>query len=255
MNALVFLGIALGGNFPLGPHAAVIDTSIFRVYQHERAIGTETFSFESMGDSLRIFSHVVETLPGPDSTADLPIDKVVVLFVNRLDYDLLWYQSTFKGGGKDLTWGLVVGDTAFTAYCEEHGGRGVGFGDRYERPAGRLFVLDGQVFMLFDVMCRNLNGRTFDSRPLSVILLRDDKQVQVTSITATDLGTETIRWGARPVAARKLRFGDSYATFDAWVGPQGYMLRLEQAATGLRVEREPPAVKPAARRAPRPSGG
>jgi hypothetical protein len=37
---------------------------------------------------------------------------------------------------------------------------------------------------------------------------------------------------------------DSYSTFNAWVGPLGYMLKLEQEGSGLRVEREPsPSVK------------
>jgi len=253
VNALLLLGIALGA-VPSPEVAAVpagvIDSSTFRVYQRDRALGTETFSYESMGDSLHIFSHVVQVLPGPDG--DLAIDKQVVLTVSAFDYDLKAYQSTLKAGGRDLTRGLVMNDTAFTAYRESQDLGGVG--DRLLRPPGRLFVLDGQVFVLFDVMCRNLHGTTFDSRSLSVIVLRDEED-QVTQITATNLGTETIRWGARPVTARKLRFADSYATFHAWVGPQGYMLRLEQPASGLRVERVPPAVKPPARRPPRSSGG
>src|SRR5262249_29201690 len=66
----------------------------------------------------------------------------------------------------------------------------------------------------------------------------------VTSITATNVGDETIRWSARPVQARHMRFTDSYTTFDAWVHPRGYMLRLEQGSSGLKGEREPsPAVK------------
>jgi hypothetical protein len=273
VNALLLLGLTLAGILSPGvAPAAVIDHSTFRVYQRGRALGTETFSYESLRDSLRIFSHVVQVLPGPPGPdSALAIDKQVVLVVNPFDYDLRFYQSTLRAGGRDstirvggrdstvrvgsrtLTRGLVVNDTAFTAY-REFTGRG-GVGDRYDRPPGRLFVLDGQVFVLFDVMCRNLHGRAFDRRPLSVILLRDEMD-QVTEITATDLGTETIRWGERPVAARKLRFADSYATFQAWVGPEGYMLRLEQPASGLRVEREPaPAVKPPARRPARSTGG
>jgi hypothetical protein len=116
-------------------------------------------------------------------------------------------------------------------------------GDRFPRPAGRTFVLDGQVFVLFDVMCRDLGRKPFKERPVSVILLRDELD-QVTQITAMDMGADTIRWAARPVVARSLRFKDSYSTFNAWVGPRGFMLRLEQEGSGLRVEREPsPPVK------------
>jgi len=242
VNALLLLALAWG--LALAPEAAaapatVIDKGTYRVYQHDRALGTETFSYESGGDSLRVFSHVVQVLPGPDG--DLPIDKQVVLIVSTFDYDLKFYQSTLKAGGRDLTRGLVVHDTAFTAYRESSDRGGVG--DRFARPPGRLFVLDGQVFVLFDVMCRDLASKTFSRRPVSVILLRDELD-QVTEITATDLGADTIRWAARPVVARKLRFADSYSTFHAWVGPRGFMLRLEQAGSGLRVERDPsPPVK------------
>jgi hypothetical protein len=112
-------------------------------------------------------------------------------------------------------------------------------------------VLDGQVFVLFDVICRDLARKQFTSRPISVVMLRDE-QDQVTQITATDMGDETIRWAARPVVARRLKFADSYSTFNAWVGPRGFMLRLEQDGSGLRVERDPsPPVKAQPKPAPR----
>ena len=57
---------------------------------------------------------------------------------------------------------------------------------------------------------------------------------------------------AKPMMARKLRFADAYSRFHAWIGPLGYMVRLEQDGSGLRVEREPsPAVKRPARPTPR----
>jgi hypothetical protein len=221
----------------------ILDTSSYKVYQRDRALGTETFSFEAQGDSLRIYSHIVQTLPGPDG--DVPIDKMVAMIVRTLDYDLLFYQSTLRSAGKNLTRGLWMGDTAFTSYRESSG---AGIGDRLLRPPGRLFVVDAQAFVLFDIMCRNLNGRTFDRRTLPVFVLgaRDT----LMEITATDLGTETIRWGSRPVTARKLSLADQQTEFFVWIGPQGYMLRLEQPALGLRVEREAPAVRPASRRTP-----
>lgn len=231
MNLLLALGLVVGA--PTDP-GGVIDKGTFKVYQRDRALGTETFEFDSRGDSLTIFSHVVQILPGPDG--DLAIDKQVVLVVGSFDYDLRFYQSKLKAGGKDLTRGLIVNDTAFTSYRESSTAGGAG--DRFHRPPGRTFVLDGQVFVLFDVMCRDLGARTFKQRPVSVILLRDEED-QVTQITATDMGPDTIRWAARPVVARKLRFADSYSTFNAWVGPRGFMLRLEQEGSGLRVEREP----------------
>jgi hypothetical protein len=247
VNLLLLLGFAAVVGAPVEP-GEVIDKGTFKVYQRDRALGTETFEFDSHGDSLSIFSHVVQVLPGPGG--DLPIDKQVTIVLGSFDYDLRFYQSKTTVGGpdslvtrrgvRDLTRSLVVSDTALTAYRESSSLGG--WGDRLERPAGKFFVLDGQVFVLFDVMCRDLGAKPFQERAVSVILLRDE-QDQVTSITAADLGTETIRWAARPVTARKLRFSDSYSTFNAWVGPQGVMLRLEQDGSGLLVERDPSAAQ------------
>lgn len=244
MNALLLLVVLAAGE-ALDPAMGsapdgVIDKGTYRVYQRGRALGTEVFSFEAAGDTLRVFSSVAQVLPGPNGDS-LAIDKQAVLIVGRLDYDLKWYQSTLKAAGKEVTRGLVVQDTAFTSYRESSAG--VGEGERFHRPPGRLFVLDAQVFVLFDVMCRDLGSTSFKSRPVSVILLRDEND-QVTQIDATDHGSETIQWAARPLVARKLSFGDSYSTFNAWIHPRGYMVRLEQEGSGLRVERDPsPAVK------------
>ena len=236
MNILLVLGIIVGARPDSG---TVIDKGTFRVYQRDHALGTETFEYLSRGDSLTITSHVTQVLPGPDG--ELTIDKQATIVVGSLDYELRFYQSQLKLGDKDLLRALVVNDTAFTAYRETK--KLGGMGDRFDRPPGRLYVLDGQVFMLFDVMCRDLGRTSFKERPISVVLLRDE-QDQVTSITVADLGADTLKWAERPVVAKRLCFKDSYSTFNAWVGPLGYMLKLEQEGSGLRVEREPsPAVK------------
>lgn len=218
------------------PPTIILDNSSYRVYQGDHPLGTETFSFENHGDSLMIYSHVLQTLQGPDG--DLTIDKQVAVVVKALDYDLKFYQSRLKAGGRELTRGLVVNDTAFTSYRE---GGGHGEGDRLVRPPGRMFVVDPQVFVLFDIMCRNLYDRVFDSRPLQVVVLGDRDSIM--EITATDLGKETLRWGAKPVVTRKIRIADAQTEFIAWVGPQGHMLRLAQPANGLRVERDAPPVR------------
>ena len=225
----------------------VIDYGEFRVYQGSRALGTEAFEFQSDGDSVSVTSHVVQTLPGPNG--DLSIDKQAWLVLGKLDSDLRFYQSTLTVGGRDMTRGLVMHDTAFTAY-RESSVQGQGEGVRYTRPPGRFYVLDGQVFVLFDVMCRDFANTKFTSRPVSVLLLRDDDD-QVTQITVTDMGADSIRWAARPMMARKLRFADAYSRFHAWIGPRGFMVRLEQEGSGLRVEREPPPVKRQERATPR----
>ena len=67
---------------------------------------------------------------------------------------------------------------------------------------------------------------------------------------AVVMGSETIRWGGRPVVARKVKLiADSQTTFTLWVGPQGQLLRLSEPLGGLRAERDPPPVK---RRPPTP---
>jgi hypothetical protein len=248
MNAFLVLGlVASAAAQDSAFHKGVIDAGMYKVYQRDRALGTESFEFDSRGDSTAIFSRVNQVLPGPDG--DLPIVKAAQLVVGAFDYDLRSYKSTIKAKGKDVTRGLVVEDTALTAYRESS--TTGGYGDRFARPAGRFFVVDAQVFVLFDVMCRSLAGSSFKQRKVSIILLRDE-QDQMTAINVTDMGADTLRWAARPVVARHLRFSDSYATFHAWIGPQGYMLRLVQDETGLRVEREPsPAVKRRAEPTPR----
>lgn len=230
------LALVIGAPVDTG---TVIDKGTFKVYQRERALGTEVFEYKSSGDSLTISSRIDQVLPGP--SGDVPLHKEVAMVVSSFDYDFRFYQSRTRMGGKDLLRALVVSDTAFTAYRESKqiGGEG----DRIEKPPGRTYVLDGQVFMLFDLMCRDLGRTSFTERPISVVLLRDE-QDQVTQIKAVDMGADTIRWAARPVVARKLRFADSYSTFNAWVGPRGNMLKLEQEGSGLRVERDPsPPVK------------
>ena len=60
-----------------------------------------------------------------------------------------------------------------------------------------------------------------------------------------------IQGKARP--SRRVAFSDGSSEFTAWVSPAGRMLRLDQPASGLRVERvadarpiaNPTAVKPA----------
>jgi hypothetical protein len=70
---------------------------------------------------------------------------------------------------------------------------------------------------------------------------------------ATALGTETIRWGQKPVVAHKLQLKvDSQTTFTFWIGPRGQLLRLIEPVGGLRAERAAPPVKGAAAPPPAP---
>jgi hypothetical protein len=228
-----------------GAASAVADSGNFLVYQNDRPIGAESFSFEDHGDSLAIFAWVYRTGGTPDGQ---PFEKNLMMVVNTIDYGLHAFQSTQKYGGRQLIRGILADDAGFSVFREIDDR---GEGDRLERPPGRLYIIDSQLFTLFDVICRNLYLKTFDRWPLTLFVLgpRDT----LLEGEATDLGTETIRWGARPVQARKLAISDRTTRFVAWVSPvNGHMLRLVQAENGLRVERQPPAVK---RRPPRPRPG
>ncbi len=215
----------------------VDDSGTYRVYQKGRALGTETFSYQTRGDSLVVTSHVVQVIPQSESVDTL--DKSIALTVGAFDYDLRDYRSSQRFLGEQVVRGLVLEDTVFTAYRELNGS--IGVGDRLVRPPGRLFVIDPQVFVLFDVMCRNLHGKSFDSRPVWVLVLGQPDSIF--EATAHNLGTETINWGSRQVLAHKFEITDQHTQFLAWVSPRGQMLRLQKPDVGLRVEREGPPVK------------
>lgn len=209
----------------------VLDGGTYHVYQGDRALGAETFAFEQHGDSLFLHCQISETLPHP--RGDRKLEKTMRLLVREFDLGLILYESIQHLDGEKLVRAIVPQDTAMMVYRETDRG---GTGDVRVRPPGKIFILDGQVFSLFDLICRDLHGKTFTERPLQFYVLgaRDT----LVRATATDLGTETIRWDMKPTEARKIRFSDGSSDFIAWVAPHGVMLRLEQPISGLRVERK-----------------
>jgi hypothetical protein len=116
-------------------------------------------------------------------------------------------------------------------------------------PPGKVFLLDPYVFVNFDIVCLNLKGRVFRTRPITMIVLTPDRDTVITA-TATDLGQEAIRWAGRPMQARHLTLGDSLVVYDLWMGPDGKLVRLEHRPTQLKVERVAPPLKPRAARKP-----
>jgi hypothetical protein len=221
---------------------AEIDQGSFRIYQSDRLLGTEVFSLVSNGDSLLVTSRSFQVLPGPDT-----LRKTVAQVVGLLDYGLRTYRSKQQFAGHTLTRALNLADTSFTSLRQLDQG---GDADWLALPPGRVFVMDPKSFICFDLICRSLQGKTFDHRPLTLFVLgaRDS----MLEVTAADLGLDTLRWGSRPVQARKLSIGDAHTTFTVWAAPRGHLLRLVETSSGLRVERDPPALKP---RAPKPKPG
>jgi len=236
MTLLLAVVAVLAGGPARADIPTVPDSGVYHVYLNDQALGIESFSFLVGRDSLYCGSHAVQMFPTPDRTDTL--DKFVQMIVGRLDQDLHWYQSNQRFRGQDLLRGLVVDDTAYTAYREDwRGGDGV----RRVRPPGRLFVLEAQSFLVFDLVGRSYFDKTFTERPVQMLVLGErDTLVEA---TIQNLGTEKIRWGSRPIEARKLRIADANTEFITWMSPVGYMVRLEQPAAGLRVERDAPPVK------------
>lgn len=211
------------------------DYGTYQVYQGQRPLGHEEFEFMVRTDSLLVFSHVFEVLPRYDQVDSLV--KHVALTLAVSDEDLRDYQSIQHLNGHRTKRYLAVDDTLYTLYREDDN-RGEGV--RLVRPPGRLYILDPQVFVLFDYICRSLHQGGIIDRPISLLLLASRDSVIEAQVT--QLGVDTLRWGARPVQAHKIRIADRASEFFAWVSPTGRMLRLTQPATGLRVERDAPRV-------------
>src|SRR4029077_2586243 len=121
------------------------------------------------------------------SRGDEPLEKAIDLYVSRHDYALRVYQSKRSFQGKTLTRALVVADTHYVAYRETEGG---GNGDSRAMPPGRMFVMDGQMITLFDLLCRSLQNTVFEGRSLNLLALgpRDT----MLDASATVAGNETI---------------------------------------------------------------
>ncbi len=240
---------ALGGLMLARPSFAqeseLVDLGRFIVYEHGTPVAHEDFEYRQFGDSLVIIATTTRKMKRQDGTT-VEFYKEMGLIANASDFDLIRYSSS-QGVGPDTTRrGIVPGDTAFTAFVETPAGGGA---DRLVRPPGRLFVLDGQLWTLIDVVGRNVYRQSFDSRPVAMVAFSDPPAV--IEATIRRMPADTLRWGAKRVVTQCYEIGDANMRFRTWVGPDGHLLKLEQAESQLRVMREPPKVVPAARRRPR----
>ena len=215
----------------------VLDEGAFIISQNGKPVRVEEFAIERTGDTLLVRAASLVSLP---ERAEQSVDKSMVLVVGSLDFAMGSYWSQQIAGTDTLRRGVEVtpGDTVLTAWREVNG-RGVG--DVLAMPAGRMYVLDPPIFTTFNFLGRTLQGKVCDRRPIKVLVLgaRDS----MVDGTVTDIGNESIRWGGRPVLARKLVIADAATSFTAWFSPDGRMLRLEQARDNIRVDRKAPALK------------
>lgn len=255
LTALVAAAFLLAGNSRAGAAVRLDplqnDTGSYRVYFRDRLLGTEKFSFSPKGDSVVVLSNVDQMLPTPNG--DQHLDKKVAMTFRALDYGLLDYSSEQNFMGRQLIRGLAVHDTTFTAYRESAES---GSGDTFLRPPGRLFVIEGQVFVLFDIMLRSLHGKMIGERPIAVVVLSEPRD-SVMDIRFRPGATESIQMNGKPRTARKVSLSDGYNEFVAWISPRGSMLRLEHPAIGVRVDRvlATAPAKPATKVAPAGSAG
>jgi hypothetical protein len=209
----------------------MIESGSFRIYRGDQPLGTENFSLTTRGDSMLVFSRVQLFIAGPSDT----VAKTMTLIASLLDFDLHHYESEQTHQGHSLRRGLVMDDTLFTAYREQDQ---IGSATRLIRPPGKIYVEDPQLFVLYDLICRNLIDEEFDQRPIQMLVLGEADTVM--EATVTDLGKEPYRWGARTLSARKLDVTRSDARFTMWLSPKGQLLKLEQPEYGLLVVRDPP---------------
>ena len=247
-RALIVLAVAAIAATPSLSQLGVIDQGSFKIYRHDRALGAETFELIDTHDSLFVRARQHLTLPTPQG--DEPLERGADVHVSWIDFSLRDFQSTRTYLGTTIKRGLVLADTHYVAYREDDRG---GEGESRVLPPGRLYVMDSQLITLFDLICRSFHAKSFESRAINLLALgpRDT----LLEAQAVVLPKETIRWGERPVVARKLQIvADSQTTFTLWVGPQGQLMRLSEPLGGLRVERDPPAVKRRPRPSPKPGG-
>ncbi len=216
----------------------VVDEGTFIISQFGQPVRAEDFAIERQPDTLFVRAASIQSLPGEEPS---PPDKVMVLMVGPLDFAMGSYWSQHSVGPDTLRRGVDVtaGDTVMTVWREINRS---GTGTRVVQPPGRMYILDPPLFTVFNYLGWTLNGKVCDRRPINFFVLGE--RDSVVEATVTDVGNETIRWGGRPVLARKLVIADQRTSFTGWYSPEdGRMFRLEQARDSIRVERKAPPLK------------
>ena len=215
------------------------DSGMFVIFDQATPVANEHYLYQFMGDSLMITS-VTRRQFQDDKGQRHSFMKRMVLVVDAHDLGLMRYTSNQEFRDHKLVNGLLPGDTVMTHFRELDD---VGSAERVVQPPGRLFVLDPQLFTLFDVLCRSLAGKEFVSRRVQLVTLAPDS-LTLPLATITVGKPETFLLGSARLPARRYAFEDQGVRFDLWADAQGRMLRLANEPSGLSVERVPDA-KPA----------
>jgi hypothetical protein len=208
------------------------DSSLLVVYDHDTPIAHERSKFVNLGDSLIVSATASRDLLD-EKGGRHPLRKTMVLVVDARDLGLIRYVSNQDFDGHVLVRGLLPGDTSMTYYSELDGG---GDAERLVQPPGRLFVIDSQMFTLFDVLCRSLANKSFTSRRVQLLALQPDS-LTTPLATLTFAGSDTLVNGRTKLVAKHYRLEDESAQFEMWADRLGRLVKLSHSESGLRVER------------------
>ena len=224
-----------------------IDRGSYVISLQGKNIGRENFHFLSTGDSMVVTSSSTVTRPTPEG--DKESTKLLNVVLGSEDLMLRGYTSNEEFDGHVRIRGVVMSSETAVTLIDELDGRG--FGNTYERPAGRVFVLESQLYALMHLIAWTVREQSFDRRPVNIIALA--QRDTITEAEIVRLAPETIRWGNKPVQADHLQFVQTPVVIDLWMDKLGRALRIEHAPSGLRVEREAQKVKPPSK-SPKSSG-
>jgi hypothetical protein len=221
---------------------AKADSGLLVIFQGLTPVAHERYTYQVDGDSIMVTA-VHRRQVVDDQQSKHTFEKSMLLVVDARDLGLRRYLSNQHFRDRAVTRGLIVTDTVFTYYTEVDG---VGDATRIALPPGRMFVFDSALFTLFDVICRSLKGKEFETRRMQLAEMSPDSLL-LPMATITQARADTLAIEGRRVPVRRYRLDDAGVQFDLWADRDGRMMQMRHEESGLRVERvvEPkPVAKP-----------
>src|SRR5262245_52386783 len=185
------------------------DSALLIVFERDTPVARETCAYHYMGDSIVVVSTAHRDFLDEQGKHH-PLQKTMMLVVSSRDLGLIRYISSQDFNDHQIVRGLVPGDTSMTYYIEMDG---AGDADRVVQPPGRLFVMDSQMFSLFDVLTRSLASKQFTTRRVQILALQPDS-LAAPLATITAMGSDTVTVGRSKVTAKRYAFEDESARFE-----------------------------------------
>ena len=240
VRTLLLAVLSLAGLAPIAraQSSTAPDSGLLVIFDHDTPIAHERYAYQFMGDSL-VISAATQREFRDESGKRHPFLKTMVLTVDAHDLGLMRYLSNQDFNDHKTVRGLLPADTVMTYYKEYDG---VGDADRLVQPPGRLFVLDPQLFTLFDVLCRSLAGKEFATRRVQLVALAPDTLTMPLAIVTLQK-PGTTRVGTRRVLLRHYSLDDHGVRFELWADPRGHMVRMANQPSGLSVELAPESAR------------